>query len=202
MRLQATVGIGVVAQRKLWRSPPAPEPHRSADKIMRITQVIGAGLMLMLVGLSSLYAAEIGDSTWDAYVARTLGAIIKQHESDAVQTDKYFTADNFPTRAKAFYLGKQRSLPKERAAFLDKYFLHFTKQSEFRKLFKSEILVREGEQEYWLSIQTDLLPSLQEEVKPGAEVELFITWLGAVRTSGKLEWIFTINEFQAVQAGE
>jgi hypothetical protein len=165
---------------------------------MKIAQVIGASLVLVLMGLSSLFSAETKDSTWDAYVARTLGSIIKQHQSDAAKSDNYFTADSLPSRVKVTYLGKQRSLPKERAAFLDKYFLS-KKQAEFRKLFKSEVLVREAEHEYWLSIQTDLIGHLQEEVNPGAEVELFITWLGAVQEAGRLEWIFAINEFQPVQ---
>ena len=165
---------------------------------MKVARVITASLVLVLIGLSSLFSAEPEDS-WDAYVARTLGSIIKQHQSDAAKADQYFAPDNSPSRVKVIYLGKQRSLPKERAAFLDKYFLQVTKQAELRKLFKSEVLVREDEHEYWLSIQTDLIAHLREEVNPGAEVELFIIWLGTVRATGKLEWIFAISEFQPVQ---
>jgi hypothetical protein len=163
--------------------------------VNRLLKVIAA---FGLLALGSSVGRSSEESTWDAYVERTLAAVIKQHESDASKTDRYFTSDNFPSRAKVVFLGKQRSVPKERSSFLDQYFKS-VKQPEFRKLFKSEVLVKEGDQEHWLPVQTELLPAILEEVKPEAEFEVFVTWLGAVRVSGKLEWIFTINEFQVAE---
>jgi len=165
---------------------------RQSMKSNLIVKIIAA---LALVAIPSSIAVSAEDSTWDAYVVRTLASVITQHESDASKTDRYFTSDNFPTRTKVVFTGKQRSVSKERSTFLDQYFKS-VKQPEFRKLFKSEILVKEGEQAHWLPAQADLIPAILEEVKPQGEFEIFVTWLGAVRVNGKLEWIFTINEFQ------
>ena len=153
---------------------------------------------ILVMVLSSVLARAEEESTWDAYVPGSMNAVISQHEADASRTDHYFTSDNFPSRVKVTFLGKKRSLPKERALFLDKYF-KTTGQPEFRKLFKSEVLVKEGAREHWLPIQTDILPSFVEEVRPQTEVEVFVTWFGATRVAGKLEWVFSINEFQAIE---
>jgi hypothetical protein len=156
---------------------------------------------LAIIGLTLTmqFALAEEESTWDAYVPRTIGAVISQHESDAAKTDRYFTSDSFPSRTQVMFLGKKRSLPKERALFLDQYF-KTVKQPEFRKLFKFEVLVREGSQEHWLPIQTDIISAFMDEVKPAGKVEVFVTWFGATRIGGKLEWIFTINEFQAMES--
>jgi hypothetical protein len=166
---------------------------------MRIAGVIRIGMVILATGLALHLAAAEEESTWDAYVPRALAAIITQHESDASKTDRYFTSDNFPSRIKVLFLGKKRSLPRERGSFLDQYF-KTVKQPEFRKYFKSEVLVREGTQDYWLPIQGAILPAFENDVKPQTEVEVFVTWLGATRIAGKLEWIFTINEFEATES--
>ena len=155
-------------------------------------------LFVMILALLGQASGTAEEGTWDAYVPRTLSEVISQHESDAARSDNYFTSDNLPSRVKVIFLGRRRPLPRERGAFLDKYF-KTVNQPDFRKLFKTEVLVKERDKEHWLPIQTDLIPSFMEEVKSGAQVEVLVTWLGAVRVGGKLEWIFTINEFQAAQ---
>src|SRR5215470_17945777 len=108
-------------------------------KMKRLLRIMAGLATLLAVPVQVEWSAE--ESTWDRYVAGTLAAVIKQHEADASQTesDRYFTTQNFPSRVKVVYLGKQRSVPKERSSFLDQYFKSM-KQPEFRKLFKSEVL--------------------------------------------------------------
>lgn len=150
------------------------------------------------LSLSGVAVSAPEGATWNDYLPRSLESVIEQHQSLATESDPLFTANNFPSRARVIYLGKKRRLPKDRADFVDKYFAHIRGNPDFRGLFKSEVLVREGGREYWLSIQKELLPALKEEVEAGTEVEIYVTWLGGIRAEGTIEWIFTINEFEAI----
>jgi hypothetical protein len=63
------------------------------------------------------------------------------------------------------------------------------------RLYRAEVLVAAGEQEWWLPIQEPLIEAWDQEVKPGSSVDLFIWFPGGV--SGQL--VFMVAEFRACQ---
>ena len=53
----------------------------------------------------------------------------------------------------------------------------------------------EGEQ-YWMPVQSQLIPDFQNELKSGDKVELYVMAIGSIDHDDEHEWIFIINEFQ------
>jgi hypothetical protein len=137
---------------------------------------------------------------WDSYVPRTLKSVIAAHQT-AISGDVTFTADSFASRATMVYQGKIQPIPEPRLKFLEEYLGKFRGHPEWISQYSNEILCREAENDYWLPIQSGVLEYFKKEVPPGATVELFVTWLGAQRRDGQVDWLFSINEFQ-VPKGE
>ena len=134
---------------------------------------------------------------WDQYVARTLKSVIETNQGTIAPTSKeVYSASNFPSRVRVVYRGEVRSIPEPRLNYLARYLGEFRHKPEWVPLYAKEVLCREGDRDYWLPIQTSVLKFFKDEVKDGVTVELFVTWLGAYRNDGQLDWVFTINEFQ------
>lgn len=53
------------------------------------------------------------------------------------------------------------------------------------------MLVREGNCDYWIPVQEPLIVSFNDEVQRGQPIFIFVSCLGAIKSS----LIFTINEF-------
>ena len=64
LRLQATVGVGLPADRERPRSPTAPEPHRWAGKAMN--RVLLAGSVLILLAGCSTHAKRASNDSLGA----------------------------------------------------------------------------------------------------------------------------------------
>jgi hypothetical protein len=136
---------------------------------------------------------------WDRYVPRTLLSVIEANSS-LVSPDaaRAFSADDFPTRAAVIFRGQIRPIPESRLAFMREYFGTFRHLPEQVRLFSHEVLCREGDTEYWLPIQSSVLTYFKRQVARGDSVDVFATWLGARRDGDRLDWVFTVNEFQVV----
>ena len=159
----------------------------------RKTGSIAASILVLSLG-----AAE-AEGDWDAYVPRTLRSVIDANKSEVLpESVTLYTASNFPTRATVVYQGNVQSIPGSRLEFLKEYFEKVRQRPEWVGMYSEEVLCREGEVDYWLPIQSSVLTYFKDEVAAGASVELFVTWIGARRTGEQVEWIFTINEFEAV----
>jgi hypothetical protein len=144
-------------------------------------------------------AVAFAKAGWEDYKPGSLGAIVEAHRSEMVGPDTdLFSANNFPTRARVVYQGSIRPIPSDRLRFLAEYLGKFRSHPEWVPHYADEILCREGEKGYWLPIQSEVLRFLKEEIPTGSAVDLFVTWLGAHRGDAGVDWIFTINEFDAV----
>jgi hypothetical protein len=172
--------------------------HAFGRQAMKRTNLIAVACACVALALRGPALAAEEGSTWDRYVPRTFKSIIDQHLDSARNVDQLYTGDDFASRITVIYTGQKRPLAGKRSDFLVKVFAKTWHQPELVKLFKSEILVREGGAELWVPLQESLLPSLSAEVAAGGQVMLFATWLGAFRQGDKIEWVFTINEFEAV----
>ncbi len=96
-------------------------------------------------------------------------------------------------RVRATYLGQTRSILPETKRVLAHWAQVRGQSPEFVELFGAEALFREKSEDYWLPIQSALVPSLNEEVRPGSDVDLYAVWIATVRD----RWYFLVNEFQA-----
>jgi hypothetical protein len=48
----------------------------------------------------------------------------------------------------------------------------------------------------WQPVQSPLIQPLLEELKKGDEVSLYVARVGARKESGKVDWVFVVNEFE------
>jgi hypothetical protein len=69
-------------------------------------------------------------------------------------------------------------------------------RDEYLKLLDTEFLFTETLIEHWLPVQSPLIQPLQEELKKGDEVTLYVAWVGARKESGKVDWVFVVNKFE------
>jgi hypothetical protein len=67
---------------------------------------------------------------------------------------------------------------------------------EIAKVFDTEFLFLEDSVEYWLPVQSQVIPFFAKELKKGDKVTLYTIWIGGYKCAGKWDWIFLVNEFE------
>ena len=151
-------------------------------------------LAILVFGISNAF----GQSAWDAYTPSTFASIIDQSRTDVEAADIYFSANSFPSRVRVIWTGKVRTIDTERKAFISQFF-KFIRRPEGEAIFQKEVLVLEHNQEHWLPIQESLIAYLYKEVPAGEPILVFSMWMGAAKTARGHEWIFGVNEFNAIK---
>ena len=154
---------------------------------------LACGSFALVIGLGVALAG------WESYVPRTIQSVIEAHKAK-ISSDTTYTADNFATRASVVYQGKIQAIPPSRLKFLGEYLGKFRGHPEWISNFSEEILCRENGKDFWLPIQAGVLRYFRDEVSPGATVDVFVTWVGALKTADRIDWVFTVNEFQLQKA--
>ena len=164
---------------------------------------------LALVVLTSFISAQDLDP-WNKYQPRTLDQIIKNHAAKVLDdpdiqmnfpdgSTAVLTRDSFPSKVKVTYTGRSRSISPKRKELIKDWvttIFGLERRDERLRLFDTEFLFTETLIEYWLPIQNPLIQPLQEELKKGDEVTLYVSWVGARKESGKVDWVFFVNEFE------
>ena len=150
-----------------------------------------------------VFAARVAIAKWDAYVPRTLQAVIDANQARVTAEAPHFlAADPYPTKARLVYDGRLQPIPAERYAFLAEYMGTIKGHADWARTFTTEILCREGEARYWIPIQGPLVPRMGKEVAPGDALDVYVTLVGARRKGSEVDWVFTINEFLPVTSAK
>jgi hypothetical protein len=161
-----------------------------------------AAFLLLLCHQTAFGQSEF---PWQEYKARTFGEIIKQNmdelaSRDAAYRDKIgmvFSGDPLYSQVRVTYTGTTRKISPARKAHLEDWGKSFGIKPEVIALFESEMLVLECSTEHWISVQKQVLPHFEKELKKGDMVTLYTMFLGGRKIDGAWNWIFAINEFQA-----
>jgi hypothetical protein len=162
---------------------------------------------LALSVLTSFTSAQ-DQNPWDKYQPRTLDQIIKNHAAKVLNdpdivmdfpdgSTAVLTRDSFPSRVKVTYTGRSRSIPPKRKELIKDWYAvtYPNRRDAYLKLWDTEFLFTETLIEYWLPVQSSLIQPLQEELKKGDEIILYVAWAGARKESGKIDWVFLVNAF-------
>jgi hypothetical protein len=138
---------------------------------------------------------------YERYVPRTIKEIITRHSSSESlsKANVMMTGDTFPSRVTVTHTGESRKTPPEKMQHLEMLIETFKVSPEVVKKYETELLFREGSEEYWLPVQGGLLPYFQKELTKGETVIIYAEWVGARKVDGKWIWIFIVNEFQKVK---
>lgn len=147
-------------------------------------------------------ATDSGAGSFDEYRPRTLQSVIDLHATNIAQFKPeekavLLTADNFPSKVTLTYVGKSRPLTGKRKELVEaeRKSLRYALPENLADTFGTELLFREGDREYWVAVQKPLLQYLPKEVRVGDSFTAYVIWLGAIKSEGKWEWVFAMNEF-------
>lgn len=163
---------------------------------------------LALIVLASFISAQDQDP-WEKYQPRTLDQILKNHAAKVLDdpdilmnfpdgSTAVLARDSFTSRVKVTYTGQSRSISPRRKELIRDWLTTTygpKVRDEYVKLLDTEFLFTETLIEYWLPVQNPLIQALQEELKKGDEVTLYVAWIGARKESGKVDWVFVVNSF-------
>jgi len=163
---------------------------------------------LAFVVLTNFISAQDLDP-WKKYQPRTLDQIIKDHAAKVLDdpdilmnfpdgSTAVLTRDSFTSKVKVTYTGKSRSISPKRKEIISNWLTvtYPDRRDEYLKQWDTEFLFTEHLIEYWLPVQNQLIQPLQEEIKKGDDVTLYVAWVGARKESGKVDWVFFVNEFE------
>lgn len=146
---------------------------------------------------------------WDRYRETALDQIILEEKDFALipegKTDNVYQYNAIgvhnPYKVKLIYKNEYRKISSKRMEFLRDWATSLkavtTNIEEYPKLFETETLLVNGDKEYWMPIQNQLIPHLKSEVKSNELVEVFIFFIGTYLESGEINWVFTVNEFKS-----
>jgi hypothetical protein len=147
-------------------------------------------------------------STWDRYQPRTMSEVIQLITAElpdreitkttlTVEPHPYY---QYPSRVEMTYTGDFRDIPDLHSQIIvlwgeannlddpEAIGAGFQQQGRF---------ISDG-RDYWLNVQSQILPYFPQELSPGDSVTLFLFYAGAIRTptSDEVDWVFLVNEFR------
>jgi hypothetical protein len=171
---------------------------------MKCLALCSLALAVMTISIS----AQDQDS-WKHYLPRTLDQIIKNHAAKVLddpdiemsfpdKSTAVLTRDSFPSKVKVTYTGRSRTISPKRKELIKDWLttIYPDRRDEYLKVWDTEFLFTETLIEYWLPVQSPLIQPLQEELRKGDDVTLYVAWVGARKESGKVDWVFLVNEFE------
>jgi hypothetical protein len=139
-------------------------------------------------------------SSWDRYQPRTLASIIKNTTdevnpgSDLLIWVNY--GDDTPSIVKVEYTGEFRELSEIRKTLVRMWSHRYgITEAQALVLFQHEGRFVENGVNYWMPVQSHLIPYMEDELQIGQKVELLVVWPGVVNENGESIWIFFVNTF-------
>lgn len=105
-------------------------------------------------------------------------------------------ADLLPSRVKVLYDGTARPLVESKKQVITSWANRFAGAPEFYTApYQTEMLFTEDGESYWLAVRKDSLPRLEQELKKGDTIELFLIKMGNARIDDKLEPVLLVEKF-------
>jgi hypothetical protein len=130
-----------------------------------------------------------------------LADVAAQVQSDLVPEDTsgvgiVMTAQDFPTRAVVTFTGEYRPVTARNREMIKYWQEAWGHPATAVDMFVHEMRVVEGGTGFWIPIQRNLRPFLEEEMSPGELMTLLTTFVGGDRTGSSIRCVFIGNEFQ------
>ena len=108
--------------------------------------------------------------------------------------------DLLPSRVKVVYEGKTRPLNEKKKNVILSWSNRFAGMPELYTVpYQTEALFTENGENFWLAVRTESLPKLDQELKRGEAVELFVIKMGNTRiekTDDKLEPVLLVEKYR------
>jgi hypothetical protein len=176
-------------------------------------------ILYILLLILAFTIASLAQNDWHTYPVRAIGELIEATSGEAAQkSDLIISANPFPSKTKATYTGKSRPIGKRTKDFIKIWTETRNVPSSNADMLAEEFLFREQDKEYWIPVLKTLVPFFGKELKEGDEIVIYYFFLGgydeakliqkdtslsekarkeaASKATGKIEWIFAVEEFQ------
>lgn len=140
-------------------------------------------------------------STWDRYKAGTIQDILDAIEPEIVDIpdNTYYVnfGNDYASIVEVIYTGEFREIDATKKLMLivvgsSHYGLD---AEEMGELFKMEGRFIENGVEYWLPVQSQLIPFMEDELTVGETFEILIVYAGTMRFDGETVVVFLVNTF-------
>lgn len=142
-----------------------------------------------LVGLALLLtflAGEVSGFDFTRYRPTTIRAVVNDlpaQQGTVVTTD-------LPIRSRAKYSGEFRPLPDESRRLIAAW-AEAMNVPGLTTAFRREVKITEAGTDYWVPVQEVLAPTMNDELRIGEEIELFMIYIGQI--NGR--HLFLVNAF-------
>lgn len=159
-------------------------------------------LLLVLFSTCICALSQQQDDPWAKYVPRKLSEVIKTSKTDDLQQEPgvaIFTGST-TIKARMIYVGQSRPIPADKKSLIKLWMQSNGFSEEHFQMFAEEFLFSEDGVEYWLPVQSVLIPHFAKEMRKGESLDLFTAWIGVTFAEpGKRQPVFLVNEFQKVE---
>jgi hypothetical protein len=176
-------------------------------------------VLCILILILAFAAASFAQNDWHTYPVRSIAELIEATSGGPSQkADLIISANPFPSKTKVTYTGNSRPIGKRTKDFIKLWTETRNVPASNADMMAEEFLFRERGKEYWIPVVKTVVPFLGKELKEGDEVVIYYFFLGgydeaklirkdstlskqekkdaASAASGKVEWIFAVEEFQ------
>ncbi len=132
----------------------------------------------------------------EGYSQPSLASIIESYRSSLTSTATMILLEAVqPEPIPIEYTSQTRPLAPETKGFLWQFGESFGQES-FPAKFEYELLLREGNQEYWMPVQEPLLDFLANELAAGQTATIYVRLLGSLQTEQGDRMIFIITDIK------
>lgn len=139
---------------------------------------------------------------YDRYRPDTLAGVIEEFEEEIIdESDQNMLLYPYvDVRVSVIYTGESRPISEDRLALWATFLFAFLgdRAHALANLYETEYRFSEKGVDYWMPVQTPLIPFLEDEAKAGQEITLFIKWIGVnnLVDRDEIDWVFWVNEFR------
>jgi len=164
-------------------------------------------LLALLLGGNSAYGQDpLGPKpkkprTLDDYKPRTLKEVAAKGADAQSRGNKEETmmvhANILPSRVRVTYAGSKRPLPQLKREVLRQWARLYAGSPEgYTEPYETEMLFTEDGAEYWLAIKKESVARLEQELKRGEGVDLYLIRVGAAKASDDWELMLLVESFR------
>jgi hypothetical protein len=176
-------------------------------------------ILCILLLILTFTIASFAQNDWHTYPVRTIAEIIEATSGEpSKKADLIISANPFPSKTIATYTGKSRPIGKRAKDFIKIWTETRNVPAGNADMLVEEYLFREQDKEYWIPVIKTLVPFFGKELKEGDQIIIYYFFLGgydeakliqkdsslsekekkeaALKATGKIEWIFAVEEFQ------
>ena len=180
-------------------------------------------ILYILLLIFTFTISSFAQNDWHTYPVRTIAELIDATSGEpSKKADLIISANPFPSKTKASYTGKSRPIGKRTKDFIKLWTETRNVPASNAHMLVEEFLFREQGKEYWIPVIKKLVPFFGKELKEGDEIVIYYFFLGgydeaklikkdsslsekekkeaASKATGKIEWIFAVEEFQKLIA--